>query len=122
MYSAQVLDHFANPRNVGDIADADAAAELENPVCGDVVRLTLRMDEGRVVEARFKAKGCVVSVACASAMTEGIIGKTPAEALSVKREDICIALGGLPVASEHAAQLAVDVLRAALYKVPGHSH
>jgi nitrogen fixation protein NifU and related proteins len=119
MYSVRVLDHFQNPRNVGDIADADAVAELENPVCGDVVRLTLRIVDGRVVEARFKAKGCVASVACASAMTEAIMGKTPAETLSVKREDISITLGGLPEASEHAAQLAVDVLRAALSQVPG---
>ena len=114
MYSTQVLDHFENPRNVGEIAGADAVAELENPVCGDVVRLTLRMAGERVVEARFKAKGCVASVACASALTEAIVGKSLLELRAMRREDISSTLGGLPQASEHAAQLAIDVLRAAL--------
>ena len=114
MYSAQVLDHFENPRNTGDLADADATAEMENPVCGDVVRLSLRISGERIVEARFKAKGCVASIACASAMTEGIAGKTLAEARSVSREEISVQLGGLPQASDHAAQLAIDVLCAAL--------
>ncbi len=114
MYSAQVLDHFENPRNVGEIVGADAVAELENPVCGDVVRLTLRMAGGRIAEARFKAKGCVASVACASALTETIVGKSLAEVRAMGREGISSALGGLPQASEHAAQLAIDVLRAAL--------
>jgi nitrogen fixation NifU-like protein len=114
MYSAQVLDHFENPRNVGEIADADARAELENPVCGDVMRLTLRVARDRVVEARFKAKGCVASVACASMITEVVTGKSLTEALEVSREKISLMLGGLPQASEHAAQLAVDVLRVAL--------
>jgi nitrogen fixation protein NifU and related proteins len=103
MYSALVLDHFENPRNVGDIAGADAAAEVENPVCGDVVRLTLRVGGDRIVEARFKAKGCVASVACASALTEAITEKSLDEVRSLTREDISAALGGLPQASEHAA-------------------
>jgi nitrogen fixation NifU-like protein len=114
MYSAQVLDHFENPRNVGEIDDADAAAEAENPVCGDVMRLSLRIAGERVVEARFKAKGCVASVACASMMTEVVTGKSLVEARGVSREKLSLMLGGLPQASEHAAQLAVDVLRAAL--------
>jgi nitrogen fixation protein NifU and related proteins len=114
MYSAQVLDHFENPRNVGEIAGADAWAELENPACGDVVRLTLRIAGERLVEARFKAKGCVATVACASVLTEAIAGKTLVEAWSVGREEISFALGRLPQASEHAAQLSIDVLKAAL--------
>jgi nitrogen fixation NifU-like protein len=117
MYSSLVLDHFENPRNVGEIADADAAAEIENPVCGDVVRLTLRIQGACIVEVRFKAKGCVASVSCASMMTEAIRGKTFAEARSVNREDICAALGGLPQASVHAAQLAIDVLHSALKQI-----
>jgi nitrogen fixation protein NifU and related proteins len=119
MYSAQVLDHFENPRNAGEIANADAAAELENPVCGDVLRLTLRIAEGRIVEARFKAKGCVASISCASAMTEDIVGKLISEAGGLSREHISQALGGLPQASVHAAQLAIDVLRAALRPFAG---
>jgi len=114
MYSAQVLDHFENPRNVGEIDDADAAAEAENPVCGDVMRLSLRIAGERVVEARFKAKGCVASVACASMLTQLVTGKSLVEARGVSREKLSLMLGGLPQASEHAAQLAVDVLRAAL--------
>ncbi|HEY6769336.1 MAG TPA: iron-sulfur cluster assembly scaffold protein [Candidatus Sulfotelmatobacter sp.] len=114
MYSAQVLDHFQNPRNAGDIEDADAAAELENPACGDVVRLSLRIREQRIVEARFKAKGCVASVSCASVLTVAIREKSLSEARSLNREDISSALGQLPPASIHAAQLAVDVLHAAL--------
>jgi nitrogen fixation NifU-like protein len=114
MYSAQVLDHFENPRNVGEIGDADAGAELENPVCGDVMRLSLRIAGERVVEARFKAKGCVATIACGSMMTEAIRGETLVQARGVSRERISLMLGGLPQASEHAAQLAVDVLRAAL--------
>jgi nitrogen fixation protein NifU and related proteins len=114
MYSPQLLDHFQNPRNAGEIADADATAELENPACGDVLRLTLKISEGRIAEARFKAKGCVAAIACASALTELIAEKTPQEAQKLRREDVSAAVGGLPQASNHAAQLALDALAAAL--------
>ncbi len=116
MYSAQVLDHFENPRNAGDIASPDAIGEAENPVCGDVVRLTLRIAGERIVGARFKAKGCVVCVSSASALTEAVTGKSLSEARSLRRDDLSTALGGLPQASTHAAQLAIDVLKAALRK------
>lgn len=114
MYSGQLLDHFQNPRNAGDVARADAAAEITNPACGDVLRLTLRLDAGRIAEIRFKAQGCVASMACGSALTELALGKTPAEASRLKREDLIAAVGGLPQASTHAAQLALDTLTAAL--------
>jgi nitrogen fixation NifU-like protein len=114
MYSAQLLDHFQNPRNTGDVVDADAVAEIENPACGDVLRLTLKIDAGRVSEIRFKAKGCVPSMACGSALTELIAGKTLAETRSLQRETLIAAVGGLPQASAHAAQLALDTLSAAL--------
>ncbi|MGC2473836.1 MAG: iron-sulfur cluster assembly scaffold protein [Candidatus Sulfotelmatobacter sp.] len=117
MYSAQVLDHFQNPRHVGDVADADAAVELENPVCGDVIRLSLKINDGRIAEIRFKAKGCVPAMACGSALTELAQGKTISEARDLKREDLVKAVGGLPNASSHAAQLALDVLSAALAKI-----
>jgi nitrogen fixation protein NifU and related proteins len=117
MYSAQLLDHFQNPRNVGDLADADATAEIENPACGDVLRLTLKSGGGRIGEARFKAKGCVAAIACGSALTELIVGKTLDEAQKLRREDVISAVGGLPQASTHAAQLALDVLSAALSRV-----
>lgn len=116
MYSAQLLDHFQNPRNVGEISDADAAAEIENPACGDVLRLTLKTSAGRIVEAKFKAKGCVAAIACGSAITELVVGKTMSEAQSLGREDVIAAVGGLPQASTHAAQLVLDALATALAK------
>ena len=114
MYSAQVLDHFQNPRNTGEISNADAAAEIENPACGDIVRLTLKANAGRVTEVRFKAKGCVAAIACASALTELVANHALDQARNLRREDVMLAVGGLPQASTHAAQLAVDVLQAAL--------
>jgi nitrogen fixation NifU-like protein len=117
MYSAQLLDHFQNPRNAGDIPNADATVEIENPVCGDVLRLTLRIEVGRIVEIRFKAKGCVPSMACGSAVTELTVGRTLDEARNLQREELTAAIGGLPQASLHAAQLALDALSAALRQV-----
>ena len=117
MYSAQLLDHFQNPRNAGEVADADATAEIENPVCGDVLRLTLKFSGGRMVQARFKAKGCVAAIACGSALTELIMGKTLNEVRSLRREEIVTKVGGLPQASTHAAQLAIDALSAAASQI-----
>jgi nitrogen fixation protein NifU and related proteins len=117
MYSAQLLDHFENPRNAGEVPDADASAEIENPVCGDIVRLTMKVDGLRISAIRFKAKGCVPSMACASALTELVLGKTSTEALALTREDVVSAVGGLPQASAHAAQLGLDVLAAALGQI-----
>ncbi len=117
MYSAQLLDHFQNPRNVGDLADADAVAEIENPACGDVLRFSLKMKSGRIAEIRFKAKGCVPSMACASALTELVTGQTLDDGRSLRRETLIAAVGGLPQASTHAAQMALDALAAALRQV-----
>jgi nitrogen fixation NifU-like protein len=117
MYSAQLLDHFQHPRNAGEIPGADAVAEIENPVCGDILRLTLKLTAGRIAEARFKAKGCVPAMACGSALTELVAGKTPREALNLRREDVIAAVDGLPQASTHAAQLVLDALSAALNQV-----
>lgn len=117
MYSAALLDHFQNPRNAGDIPDADATAEIENPACGDVLRLTLKVVSGHITEIRFKAKGCVPSMACASAVTEIAAGKSLAEVHALRREDVSRAVGGLPQASNHAAQLAIDALAAALSRL-----
>jgi nitrogen fixation NifU-like protein len=114
MYSARLLDHFQNPRNPGEIPGADATAEIENPACGDVLRLTLKIKAGRIAEIRFKAKGCVPSMACASALTELVEGRTLAETRALQRDRLIAAVGGLPQASTHAAQLALDALFAAL--------
>jgi nitrogen fixation NifU-like protein len=117
MYSAQLLDHFQNPRNAGEIADADAVAEIENPACGDILRLSLKTSVDRITQAKFKAKGCVASIACGSASTELVIGKTLKEAEALQRDDVITAVGGLPQASTHAAQLALDALSAALIQI-----
>jgi nitrogen fixation NifU-like protein len=117
MYSAQLLDHFQNPRNAGDIPAADATAEIENPVCGDVLRLTLKIEAERIAAIGFKAKGCVPSMACASALTELIAGRTINEARSLRRDTLIGAVGGVPEASTHAAQLALDTLSAALKQI-----
>jgi nitrogen fixation NifU-like protein len=114
MYSPQLLDHFQNPRNAGDVPDATAVAEAENPVCGDVIRLSLKVENGRIAEVRFKAKGCVPAMACGSAVTELAMGKTTGEAHALTPQKVMEAVGGLPPASNHAAELAIDVLRAAL--------
>ncbi len=118
MYSAQLLDHFQNPRNAGDISGADATAEIENPACGDVLRLSLKINAGSITEIRFKAKGCVPSMACASALTELLVGRTVNDARNLQRDTLIAAVGGLPPASAHAAQLALDALAAALRQLP----
>jgi nitrogen fixation NifU-like protein len=114
MYSVQLLDHFQNPRNAGEVADADATADIENPACGDILRLSLRISAGRISQVQFKAKGCVASIACGSALTELVLGKTLNEARNLRREEIITAVGGLPEASNHAAHLALDALAMAL--------
>lgn len=121
MYSAQLLDHFQNPRNTGDLAAADAVAEISNPVCGDVIRVSLRVQGERIAEIQFKAKGCVPSMACGSALTELARGKTVSEARQLKREDLIAAVGGVPPASSHAAQLALDALATALNQIAAAS-
>jgi nitrogen fixation protein NifU and related proteins len=117
VYSAQVLDHFQNPRNAGELEPADAVVEVQNPACGDILRLSARLHDGRIAEVRFRAKGCVPAMACASRITEMIAGKTLDEARSVKREDVIASLGGVPAASGHAGQLATDAVRELLEKV-----
>ena len=117
MYSPQLLDHFQNPRNAGELAAADAVAEISNPVCGDVIRLSLQIRGDRIAEICFKAKGCVPSMACGSALTELARGKTIGEARELKRGDLIAAVGGVPPASSHAAQLALDALSSALDQI-----
>jgi nitrogen fixation NifU-like protein len=114
VYSPQVLDHFEHPRNPGLVNAPDATAQVENPVCGDVLKLTARISHDRIIETRFLAKGCVPAMACASAVAEFLEGKTLGEAAALKREDLVRKLGGLPEASTHASHLAMDALAALL--------
>ena len=117
MYSPQVLDHFQHPRNPGEVANPDASAQIENPACGDVLKLTLRVTDGRIEEIRFLAQGCVPTMACASLLTELVQGRTVAEACQLRREDLVGALGGLPPASTHASHLAMDTLAALIQQL-----
>jgi nitrogen fixation NifU-like protein len=117
MYSHQVLEHFQNPRNVGDLANADASVELQNPACGDVLRLSVKLAGGRVAEVRFRAKGCVPAIACGSRLTEMMQGRSLDELRSLSRHDLVESLGGLPAASAHAGHLAMDALPALLKQI-----
>jgi nitrogen fixation NifU-like protein len=110
VYSPQVLDHFEHPRNSGELPGASARTQVENPVCGDILELALKLQEGIITEARFRARGCVASVACASKLTELLTGKSVAETGQIGRELLMDSLGGLPPASSHAADLALDAL------------
>ena len=114
MYSPQVLDHFEHPRNAGSVANPDASVQIENPACGDILKLTLKLSGDRIEEIRFLAKGCVCSMACGSALTELVQGKTIQQARELERGSLVKVVGGLPSASLHASHLAMDALRAAL--------
>ena len=112
-YSDAVRDHFENPRNAGEVPDADAVGYETNPVCGDTMRLTLRINGGRIVEARFQASGCPAAIAASSVCTEMILGLSLAEAEAVTKEQYAAALGGLPPGKMHCSVLAADAVRAA---------
>ena len=117
MYSPQVLDHFQNPRNAGEVENPRARVRLQNPACGDVLELTARVEDDVLAEVRFRAKGCVSAMACASLLTEMIVGETVARAQTLSRQELVEQIGGLPPASGHAAHLAIDALRALLNEV-----
>jgi len=115
-----VVDHFAHPRHAGELASPSAVVELSNPVCGDVIKLWVREEQGRLTAASFKAEGCVPAVACGSWLAEWIAsGRSLEEARSLNPEDVEAGLGGLPAASRHAAQLAIEVLRQTLAAIKG---
>jgi nitrogen fixation protein NifU and related proteins len=117
MLNDTILEHFRNPHNAGNLADATAIVEVTNPVCGDTMRLAVRVDEKRIAAARFKTQGCVASIAASSVLTDLLIGKSTSEAREITPRQISDALGGLPPATFHAAQLAGDALRAILQRM-----
>lgn len=117
MYTDVVLRHFRSPHNAGDLLDASATVEVTNPVCGDVLRLAVRVSEGRIADARFKAQGCVAAIASSSVLTDLLAGKSLAEARALTPQQISDALGGLPPATFHAAQLCCDALATLLRKL-----
>jgi len=115
-YSAEALDHYDHPRNVGEIEGPDAEASVTNPACGDTLKLSLRIVEGKVSDAKFKAAGCSGAIAAGSAATEMIRGMTTMEAAACTGREISEFLGGLPQAKAHAAALAESAIRKALGK------
>jgi len=116
-YSEKVLDHFQNPRNVGELHDADAEARVEHPVCGDIMKLGVRVADDRIAEVKFRTRGCVASIAAGSVLTEMMRGKPLSEVRSITREQIAAGLGELPNASIHATHLAIETLEQVLNKL-----
>ncbi|MGD1210899.1 MAG: iron-sulfur cluster assembly scaffold protein [Candidatus Acidiferrales bacterium] len=117
MFSDIVLGHFRNPHNAGDLPDATATVEVTNPVCGDVLRLAVRLEDSRITAARFKTQGCVAAIASSSVLTDLLIGKSAAEARRITPQQISEALAGLPPATFHAAQLCSDAVAALVRKL-----
>jgi nitrogen fixation NifU-like protein len=113
-YNPIVLDHFLNPRNVGDVPEAEALGQAGEPNCGDAMRLSLRIQDGRIVDARFRAVGCGAAIASSSMATELLTGRTVEEARHFSNEEVVAALGGLPPSKVQCSVLAGQALRAAL--------
>jgi nitrogen fixation NifU-like protein len=111
MFSDILLDHFRQPRHAGELPGATHTVEVSNPVCGDVLRLAVRMDTGRIAEARFLCRGCTTAIAAASFVAESLQGATPESAAALTSAAISSGLGGLPPATLHGAQLAEDAVK-----------
>lgn len=114
MYSSRLLEHFQNPRNVGELAAPAVTVEVSNPICGDILRLAVRFEGEIAAEVRYKTRGCTASIAAGSALTEWITGKTRQELAAFAPAVVEEAVGGLPAESRHAAQLCLDGIRALL--------
>ena len=113
-YSKKVLDHFANPRNVGVIENPDGQGEVGNPVCGDVMKITIRVRNDRLEDVKFQTLGCGAAIATSSMITELAKGKTLEQAAGISRDDVAGELDGLPAAKMHCSNLAADALRKAI--------
>jgi nitrogen fixation NifU-like protein len=118
MFSERLLDHFRNPRNVGELGPPAVTVEVSNPVCGDILRLSVRFDGDRVAEARYKVRGCTASIAAGSALTEWLAGRSRTELAALGADVVEAAVGGLGAESKHAAVLCVDAVRALLQRLP----
>jgi len=113
-YSEKVLDHFRNPRNAGEVEDPDGVGEVGNPVCGDVMKITIKVEDGRIADCRFKTLGCGAAVATSSVTTEMAKGKTLEEAMAITRDRVAAELDGLPPQKLHCSNLAADGLHKAI--------
>ena len=114
MYSEKVMDHFTNPRNVGEIADANAVGEVGNPTCGDIMRIYMKIEDGVITDVKFKTFGCGAAVATSSMATEMVKGKSIEEALKLTNQAVAEALDGLPPVKMHCSVLAEEALRSAI--------
>ena len=113
-YSQKVLEHFSNPHNVGEIPDANGIGNVGNPICGDVMRLYIKVEKGKIIDAKFKTFGCGAAIATSSMVTDLVKGKTLDEALQISNKAVAEALGGLPKIKMHCSVLAEEALRAAI--------
>lgn len=114
MYSDEVMDHFRNPRNVGFIEDADGIGKVGNPVCGDIMELTIKVEDGIIEDAKFRTFGCGAAIATSSIVTELVKGKSIEEALEISNKAVVEALGGLPPVKLHCSVLAEQALKSAI--------
>ena len=114
MYTDKVLDHFKNPRNVGELKDADAEGTVGNPVCGDLMTMYIKVKDDRIEDIKFKTYGCGAAIATSSMTTELAKGKTLDEAMEISRQDVAEALDGLPPVKMHCSNLAADALHEAI--------
>lgn len=114
MYSEKVMEHFSNPRNVGEIEDADGVGTVGNPVCGDLMTIYIKVKDNRIEDIKFKTFGCGAAIATSSMVTEMAMSKTIEEALEITRNDVANELEGLPPVKMHCSNLAADALHAAI--------
>lgn len=114
MYTEKVMEHFTNPRNLGEVEDADGVGQVGNPTCGDVMRITIKVKDGRIEDVRFKTLGCAAAIATSSITTELALGMTLQEALNLTRKRVATELGGLPPNKMHCSNLAAAGLHAAI--------
>lgn len=114
MYSEKVMDHFMNPRNVGDMEDADGVGTEGNPTCGDAMKIYIKVKDGIIMDAKFKTFGCGAAIAVSSMVTEMVKGKTLDEALAISKEAVANELGGLPPQKMHCSNLGADALKKAI--------
>lgn len=133
-YSEKVMDHFKNPRNMGELKNPDGVGRVGNPICGDVMEIQLRVKDDKIADIKFQTFGCVAAIATSSMLTELAKGKTLDEAEKISNNDVAQTLGGLPPIKMHCSNLAADALKAAIFdykkkaglvpedaKPPGHS-
>lgn len=119
MYTAKVMDHFQNPRNVGEIENPDGTGHVGNPVCGDIMELYIKVEDNRIADAKFKTFGCGAAIATSSMITELVKGKTLEEAERISKKTVAEALDGLPPIKMHCSNLAADALHKAIQDYKG---